>query len=163
MSQGMSSVYWSDKAQRSQTEVLDLYYYITAAKTVSDKNKNVALTSFDAIASQAVINDFLGTTDEFLVAAFDATAMGVDAFAAIVNMDLQVGELVAAELTVYSGANGATSVQEGVVASASLTASTLSTQAAKGAFGNVALRAVVAGLDALTSGLIHLQLVYRRK
>lgn len=166
MSQGMSSAYWGDKAQRSQPEVLDLYYVITAAKTVSDKNKNVALTAFDAIASQSVINDFLGTTDEFLVAAFDSTAMGADAFAAIVQMEGQVSELISAKAVCYSGSDGATVVTQGVASVSALTASSLSTQAAKGAYGNMAVRVAFGNtpdFDALTSGLIHLQLVYRLK
>lgn len=166
MSQGMSPVYWGDKAQRGQAQVMDLYYKITAAKTVSDLNKNTALTSFDAIASQSVIDDFLGTVDEFLVAAFDATAMGNDAFAAIVQMEGQASELLGATATCYSGSNGATVVTQGVAASSSLTASTLSTEAALGDYGNLAVRVAFGNtpdFDALTSGLIHLQLVYRSK
>jgi hypothetical protein len=166
MSQGMSSAYWGDKAQRSQVQVLDLYYKITAAKTVSDSNKNVALTAFDAISSQSVINDFLGTTDEFLLAAFDATAMGADAFAAIVQMGGQVSEVICAKALCYSGTDGATVVSQGVASVATLTASTLSTQVAKGAYGNVAIRVAFGNtpdFDALTAGLIHLQIMYRMK
>ena len=166
MTQAMSASYWSDKAQRGQVQVLDLYYKITAAKTVQDLNKNVALTAFDAIASQSVINDFLGTTDEFLVAAFDATAMGADAFAAIIDMDRQVGELLCAKAMCHSGTDGAVLVEQGVASVASLTASTLSTQAAVGSQGNLAIRVAFGNtpdFDALTSGLIHLQLMYRNK
>lgn len=163
MAQSMSSPYWSDSAQRGEALHLDLYYKITGAKTVTDLNSNVALSSFDAVASQSVINDFLGTTDEFLVAAFDATAMGTDAFAVIVNMAGQSAELLVAQAETYSGANGLTVLPAGIASSSSLTASSHTSQAALGAYGNMAARFVLTGVDALTSGVIHVKLVYRIK
>lgn len=163
MAQAGSRIYWSDAAQRGEALQLDLLYKITGAKTVSDLNSNVAMTAFDAVASQAVINDFLGTTDEFLVAAFDATAMGTDAFAVIVNMAGQSASLLSAEAVTYSGANGLTVLPAGIVSSASMTASSHTSECALGAFGNMAARFVLTGVDALTSGLIKVTLVYKIK
>lgn len=164
--QSVSNMYWGDKAQRGQALQLDLLYQITAAKTVKALNANVSLTTFDAISSQSVINDFLGTTDEFLVAAFDATAMGADMFGGIVDMGGQVSELLSLEAVCYSGSDGLTVVQSGVNASASLTASTLKTEAAKGSAGNLGFKVNFGNtpdFDALTSGLIKITLRYRVK
>lgn len=164
--QSMSQIYYSDKAQRGQALQMDLVYSITAAKTVAAKNANVSLVTFDALASQAVINDFLGTTNEFLLAAFDATSMGADMFGGIVDMGGQVSELISMEAICYSGSDGLTSVQSGVVASSALTASTLKTEAAKGADGNLGFKVNFGNtpdFDALTSGLIIVKLKYKVK
>jgi hypothetical protein len=160
MGSGMSHMLWSDKLQGAQTKTLDLIFPITAAKTVTATPG--VLTAFDAVASQAVIDSFLGTTNEFLVAAFDATAMGTDAFAAIVAMEGQCKELVSADATSYTSA-GAVSDEKHVLDSAALTASTLETKCAKGADGNVALKVVLTGVDALTAGYIHVKLHYLSK
>lgn len=163
MTQAGSRIYYSDSVQRSQVLTLDLWYKITAAKTVTSYNKNAAISSFDAVASQAVINDYLGTVDEFLVAAFDATAMGTDAFAVIANMGGQAAELVSAQASTYSGTDGLTVVAAGVMSVSALTASSHTAQAALGAYGNLAARFVLTGVDALTSGAIHVRLNYRIK
>lgn len=158
-----SPSYWSDAVQRGQAYALDLFFKITAAKTVTSLNANSVLTAFDAIASQAVINDFLGTTDEFLVAAFDATAMGTDAFACIVGMGGQASALLAATAVTYSGTDGLTAVPAGLNVSAALTASSHTGQCALGANGDMAARFVLTGVDALTSGLIKVTFYYRSK
>lgn len=158
-----SPSYWSDAVQRGQAYSIDLFFKITAAKTVTSLNANSVLTSFDAIAAQATINDFLGTTDEFLVAAFDATAMGTDAFACIVAMSGQASQLLAATAETYSGTDGLTVVPAGINSSTTLTASSHTAQCALGAYGNMAARFVLTGVDALTSGLIKVTLYYRSK
>lgn len=170
---GPGLIYENDYLYAKEDELI-LKFNITAAKTVSPMpiSNNAVLTAFDAIASQSVIDNWLGSTNEFLVAAFDATAMGTDAFACIVNMSglkagvdasstgslAQAQSLLCAQISLFSGSNGATAVSEGVASVATLTASTLSTQAACGAFGNLALRAVLSGVDVLTSGIIVVRL-----
>lgn len=158
-----SPSYWSDAVQRGQVYSLDLFYKITAAKTVTSLNANSTLVAFDAIAAQATIDDFLGTTNEFLIAAFDATAIGTDAFAVIVAAGGQGSALVAATATTYSGTNGLTILTGGVTSSSALTASSLTTQCALGANGNMAARFILTGVDALTSGFIKVTMYYRSK
>lgn len=120
------------------------------------------LIAFDAIASQAVINTFLGTTDEFLVAAFDATAMGNDMFACIVNMAGQVNQLVGVEAVCYS--SYATAGSEASVArfspNSGLTASTAITEAKLGVYGNLAVRVNFGNtpdFDGLTDAYVRLR------
>jgi hypothetical protein len=162
MGNQVSLVYWSDKAQKGEARELSLIYKITAAKTVVDQLNMPVLTAFDALSTQAQIDTFLGTTNEFLLAAFDATAMGTDAFAGIVAMNGQCKELVSWEVqSVLS--TGVPDVTLKLDAVAALTASSLTSQAAKGADGNVAFRAILTGVDALTAGLILVKLVWKSK
>ena len=158
----MSLAYWQDQLGKVDPHVTILDYNITAAKTVSPVIANsVALTAFDAVASQAVIDAQLGTTNEFLLVAFDATAMGADMFAAIINMAGQVKKLVKVVAKCYSGTGGSTVVERSVAASAALTASTLATECAVGASGNVAVKVDFGNtpdFDALTAGIISIEL-----
>lgn len=155
-----SLFYWNDQIAKVSTRSLIVQFAISAAKTSSPVIANsFVLTSYDVISAQSTIDTFLGTTNEFLKIAFDATAMGTDAFACIFNMNGQCKQLVTAKARTYSGSNGATIVSEGVLSTAAgLTASSLTTEAALGASGNVAVRAILAGLDALTSGIIEIQI-----
>lgn len=159
----VSQFSWSDAVQRGQPLIMDCVYQITAAKTVTNKTKNSTLTAFDAIAAQATIDSFLGTTNEFLIAQFDATAMGTDAFAVIANLGGQASELVGVRAFLNSGTNGATAVSQSVVPVATLTSSSLTTQAALGSSGNVAARFILSGVDILTAGVIQVQFMYRAK
>ena len=117
-----------------------------------------SLVAFDAVASQAVIDALLGTTSEFALAAFDATAMGTDSFAVILNLGGQAKKLVGARAAFYTGTDGLTSVRSGVASAAALTASSHTAQCALGASGNLAARVILTGVDALTSGIIELEL-----
>lgn len=147
---------WQESLEKTVPHELKLCYKITAAKTVVPQLQGLqaaALTAFDAIASQSVIDNFLGTTNEFLVAAFDATAMGTDAFAVIVNMKGQAAQIAGMDVRLLSGTNGATET----IASANpgtLTASTLETAYAIGADGNLAIKTVLTGIDVLTAAQI---------
>jgi hypothetical protein len=158
---------WNEQLELANVRTLTLCYKITAAKTVQALPLQAAtLTAFDAISAQSVIDDFLGTSSEFLLAAFDSTAMGADAFAVIVNMKEQCQELLGMEVACSSGSNGATVVVQGVSASSALTASTLSTECAKGADGNIAARFAFGNtpdFDALTAGLIRVTFYYVSK
>lgn len=162
-----SLMYWQEKLGKTQPRVLRLEWEITGAKTVAPLVPGIpALTAFDAIASQAVIDGFLGTTNEFLLAAFDATSMGADAFAAIVNVAGQAQKLTKVVATCYSGTGGATKVERAVKSSSALTASTLATEAAVGANGNLAVKVDFGNtpdFDGLTSGLIVLELYWISK
>lgn len=163
MANSVSMIYYSDKLQNAEARCLDLLFQITAAKTVTDIQQTPVLTAFDAIASQAVIDAFLGTSSEFLLAAFDATSMGTDAFAGIINMSGQCKEVESIKVQSYD-AGAQLVVPKAIVASSALTASTLQSIAvAKGSSGNIAFKCTQAGLDAVTAGLIHVQIYWKAK
>jgi hypothetical protein len=160
----LSLFYWQEKLGKTQPRILRLGFQITAAKTVSPLVQGVpALTTFDAFASQAVIDGFLGTTNEFLLAAFDATSMGNDTFGGLINMggaNGQVYKLLAFDAKCYSGTGGSTLVERHVQSSAALTASTLASEAAVGASGNLGFKVDFGNtpdFDGLTSGMIQLE------
>lgn len=158
-----SLFYYNDQLGKVVPNELVLQFKITGAKASSPIVANTAiLTSYDALASQAVINNFLGTTNEFLLAAFDATAMGTDAFAVIVNMNGQAKKLLSVSARVMSGSNGAT-VAECADVAEGLTASTLACEGALGANGNLAGRFVLSGLDALTAGMLEVRFCWIAK
>lgn len=156
---------WNESLAKTIPHPLVFSYKITAAKTVVPHVQGLqsaVLSTFDAIASQSVIDTFLGTTNEFLVAQFDATSMGTDAFGCIVNMKGQGAQAAYMNIRVYSGANLATEVT--VAASGgSLASSTLETAYALGSQGNLAFKSVLSGVDALTSGIIECRLFWVAK
>lgn len=157
---GTSLFFYNDQWGKVQPQVLRLQYQITAAKTVKPIVSNSAsLTLFDAIASQATIDDFLGTTDEFTEAQFDATSMGADAFGVIVDMKGQAKSVVQMVASCYSGTGGSTLVTRQVVGG-SLTDSTLETAVECGADGNIGLKVDFGNtpdFDALTAGTIDIE------
>lgn len=159
--------YWNEKLPKSLPRKLELCWNITAAKTVSPCVAGLPVYStFDAISSQSVIDGFLGTTNEFLVAAFDATAMGADTFGGIVNLSGQGAKLVYMDARCYSGTGGSTEVERVVASSSALTASTLATECALGANGNMAFKVDFGNtpdFDGLTSGLIVVKLMWVAK
>lgn len=168
-------VLWND-AFPSKTNLMQLQWRITAAKTIQPLPLAMSgvLPFFDAPANQAAIDSFLMTTNEFLLAQFDGTAMGTDTFACLVNMNGrkesttsndygQTASVQAMVATVYSGTNGATVVSSGVAAVATLTSSSNTSQIACGAAGDIAFRFVSAGLDALTGGLINVDIHWTAK
>ena len=160
MSNPSSVMLWSEKQQGAQPEVLEIVLPITAAKTVTQLPGT--LTVFDAIASQSVIDTFLGTSSEFAVAAFDATAMGTDAVGILVDMSGQSKSVVKMDVVLYSAA-GAIVAEAHVLKAAALTASSLTTQLANGSQGNQALRVILTGVDAATSGHIHVSIYWKSK
>lgn len=155
----MSLAYYQDQLGKVDPHVTQLVYNITGAGAASPIPSNsVSLITFGAIASQSVIDDFLGTTNEFLVAAFDATAMGADMFGGLVKMEGQMKQLVYVEAVCYSTGAG---VHRGAQPSAALTASTLVTECALGASGNVAFKVDFGNspdFDGLTAGTIVIRL-----
>lgn len=155
MSNSRSLMYWNDKLGDTQPWAMRFVYEINGAKDISLVVPGSPIYhSFDAIAAQATIDDFLGTTDEFTIAQFDATALGVDAIGGFVRMDKQASKGVKMRAALLSGADGSTVVEDNVKFVSSLTDSSLTTQAAVGADGNIGWRAVITGLDAATAGLV---------
>ena len=149
--------YYQDKLGKTQPRVIQLQWQITAAKTISTIPMGTpVLTAFDAISTQATINTFLGTTDEFTVAQFDSTSMGADAFGCIINMSGQAAAICGFEISCYSAAGLTTEVRRASLP-AGLTASTLETALGLGAYGNLAFKVDFGNtpdFDGLTAGLI---------
>lgn len=167
MSNSRSLYYKSEEVAVADVRVLTLAWKITGAKTVVPMPQNNAvLTTFDAIAAQSTIDNFLDTTNEFLIAAFDATAMGADTFGGIVAMQGQASKLHYLKYACYSATGGLTVVPGAVISSSALTASTLATECALGASGNLAFKINFGNtpdFDGLTSGMIVVELAYQSK
>lgn len=158
--------YWNPSFGKTQPRYLTLAWQITAAKTVSQLPMGTpVLTTFDAIASQTTIDNFLGTSSEFTIAQFDATAMGNDTFGCIINMSGnsasgsgtgQASSAIGFEVSCYSASGFTTEVRRASL-NAGLTASTLETAMGVGASGNMAFKVDFGNtpdFDGLTSGLI---------
>lgn len=164
MPSSVSRMYWSDRLQSSQPIVTNLMFSITAATTVTDLLRSPSLVTFSAIAAQSTIDNFLGTTNEFLIAQFDATSMGADAMGVIVNMGGQVAEVYDMKAYCFSASN--TIVTRQVEDVATLTSSSLTTQIAKGANGNIGLKidwGNTPDFDGLTAGTICIDITWRSK
>lgn len=168
----MPIVYWQEKLGKNQYHKITFQFEITGAKTVSPLIQGIpVLTTFDAFASQAIIDNFLSdkyrtSSNEFLLAAFDATSMGADTFGGIVDMWGQVDKLGYMEAACYSGTDGLTVVQSVVKSSAALTASTLLTECAKSAEGNIGFKINFGNtpdFDGLTAGLIVVEFGFLAK
>lgn len=154
-----SLVYSNEKHAKTQPRQLIYRLDVTGAKTNSPLPVGAdLLTTYDAIASQAVIDTYLGTSSEFLVAAFDATAMGADEFGVIVNMKGQAAKVLGASLKFYAEA-GTLALELNAKAVSALTASTVENSCALGASGNIAVKfTAVTGLDAATDGYLVLEI-----
>lgn len=158
-----SLMYYNEQWGKVDPRVLRVQYKITAAKTASPIIPNSASAVwFDALSSQAQVDDVLGTEDEFLYTAWGSTAMGADAFGGVINMGGEQGQVKAITQMVakcYSGTGGSTLVirqcQESAVADSLQTAVEL------GAYGNIGFQVDFGNtpdFDALTSGVIEIEI-----
>lgn len=154
--------YWNEKLPKTQPRTLKFLYDITGAKAISPLVMGIpVLHSFDAIASQTVIDDFLGSSSEFALAKFDATSLGTDAIAFIINMNGQAAKCLTAKVTSILN-TGIVDVSKQIQFS-TLTASTLETKAELSSAGNIAIKAVLTGLDALTDGTVLVEVEWISK
>lgn len=140
---------------------------ITAAVTVAaiPVDDSSALTTFGAL-SQSAIDDHLGTSSEFTAAQFDATSMGADAMGVILDMGGQAESLERIVVKCYSGTAGATLVERSVKSITTLQDSTLATECALGANGNIGIKidwGNTPDFDALTAGQIEIEVFWRAK
>ncbi len=158
------------------TQSLNLVLNITGAKTAAPVPlTNSALYYFcDAIASQTTVDNFLGTTNEFLIASFDATAMGTDTFGLLINMSGQQGppnttkvigqaaSVTSMNAVIYQATGGTTAYGNYVQSISVIPASTNATQIAVGAYGNIALIVKAANsFDGFTSGSIAVNILWQ--
>lgn len=149
--------YVNEKHPKTQPRRLDFTFQITAAKTVSVYPVGADCFSFFDAITQAQIDAYLGSTNEFLAALFDSTAMGADAFGGIIKMGGQAGSVVRMEAKCFSGTGNATLVSRAAIGSAGLAASTLETACGISTSGNLAFKVDFGNtpdFDALTTGII---------
>lgn len=119
-----------------------------------------------AAFTQAIIDAHLNTTNEFTAAQFDATSLGADAQGIVIDMGKQVGELIGVWARCYSATGGATLVELGDIPSTTLTDSSLQTECALGADGNVGAKfdwTNSPNFDGLTAGQIVVDVHWRSK
>ena len=150
-----SLVYTNEKMLKTQPRPLKFIYNITAAKTNSPiPVGSGSFTAYDAL-SQATIDAYLGTSSEFLAAAFDATAMGANEFAVLMDMKGQCGKILGAKIEYWDATGATLNIQLKSWAVTTLTASTAANECAVGAYGNIAVKFTdVTGLDAATTGYL---------
>jgi hypothetical protein len=156
--------YYSDTVESGQFVETKFLFSVATGGVLTPLNAaGACYTTAGAIGTQSTIDTFLGTTSEFNYLAFDATSLGTDAEGFIINMGGQVDKLVGVRIISNAGTAGVTVVENFVAASASLTNTTLSTQWAKGADGNVAGRYVGSGFDSLNGTLLEVTLYWYAK
>jgi hypothetical protein len=157
---GPSLFYWQDQWGKVQPQVLRLQYNITGAKACSAIIPNSAsFVFFDALSSQAQVDDVLGTTNEFLYTLWGSTAMGADAFGGVVAMNGQCESVVQMVARCYSSTGGSTLVTRQTQALA--IANSLQTAVQVGSDGNLGFQVDFGNtpdFDGLTSGTIDIEI-----
>jgi hypothetical protein len=157
-----SLFYYNEQFLKVVPRLLRLEYNITGAAAASAIVPNTgSLPTFVAYASQAVMDAYLGTSSEFLLAAFDSTSMGADAFGGLVQMNGQCLKVTQMVATCYSASN--TVVTRQCQSSSALTSTSLTTEVAVGAYGNVGFKVDFGNspdFDGLTSGTIVIDLYW---
>ncbi len=151
--------YWHDGHGKTQPRKLRLLFNITGAKTASLIVPGAPVYHFFDAATQALIDARLGTTSEFTLADFDSTSMGADAFGGVVDMGGQCRKVVQMVARCYSASN--TVVTRQVQGGTTLTDSTLATEAAVGANGNIGFKVDFGNtpdMDGLTAGTIEIEI-----
>jgi len=168
MAYGPGGFAYSSKGGKT-VHVSDFRFDITAAVTQSALPIDDArcLNGFAAAAfTQALIDAHLDTSSEFTAAQFDATSMGADAQGVIIDMGKQADELIYVEASCYSGTAGATEVRIAMKSSTTLTDSTLVSECALGANGNIGIKfdwGNSPDFDALTAGQVVIHVGWRSK
>lgn len=160
--------YRNEKHAKSQVRRLVLTFQITAAQTVNLIPRSIdVLTTFGPL-TQAQIDAYLSrpidgyvatSSTGFTAAQFDATSMGTDAFGGIINMNQQCRYVGAMKAFFFTGAGNTTSTIRGALGTANLAASTLENAVGRSPSGDIAFKLIgPSGLDALTSGIIQVEI-----
>ncbi len=159
-----SLMHWQDQFNKGITRCDSFIWSITgAAASILVPAQSGVLSTYGAL-TQAQIDAFLGSTTEINYLAYDATAMGADAFGAIFNFNGQVASLSQVVATCYSASN--TIVTREMPTSTTLTNSSLTTEAAVTSLGNVGVKVDFGNtpdFDGLTAGRIRLDLYWVSK
>lgn len=156
-----SLAYWHDGHGKTQPRRLKLVWNITGAKTAALIVPGApVLWGFDATPLTSTLTDaFLGTTSEFPTVDFDSTSLGADAFGGVINMGGQCKKVVQMVARCYSASN--TLVTRQCQGGTALTDSTLATECAVGANGNIGFKVDFGNtpdFDGLTAGTIEIEI-----
>lgn len=165
---------WNPAVQDSQYQCLTFAWSITGAKTISLLSAGAPIaTTFDAgLDTLAEITAALPnmTTDEFTAAtAWGSTAMGTDAFGFVIDMSGEAGAATGQARRVryvvchVAGTASSVPLIAGFAGQTTALTNALTNQCTVGSLGNIGGHFVVTGLDALTTGLILLQIYVEMK
>lgn len=167
-----SLFYWNEKHAKSQPRVLDFTYSISGAVTAASTIQGADSYTFFSAPTQAQIDAYLGSADDFDDSLFDATSMGADTFGGIVRMSgkpstyAQASQIIKMEAACYSDTGNTVSVFRSALGSAGLTASTLETACGISPLGNLGFKidfGNTPNFDGLTAGIIIVRLYYISK
>ena len=125
-----------------------------------------AMTAFwSPLSNQAEIDDFLGTTDEFLFTQFGATSMATDGVGILIKTGGQCADVHAFTMMALNqkGAPGVGEPLKGLGAKVSAISDVANNQIAVGAEGNIALIGRAAGMEALDPATIILDIYWSPK
>jgi len=159
MSNSTSHMYAQEKLANTQPHVITLTWDITGAKATSPLVAGQPTLDFFDATTAATVDAFLGASGAYADADFDATSMGVDAWAAVVHPRGEIERLVKAVYKRAAGGATATIARHFEMNGAlGLSDSTLENGCEIGADGSAAIRVVDTGLDAATDGTITVEL-----
>lgn len=150
----------SDALARHQKQSIDLIYIPTGAK--AGKFAPLApraLLAYDngSAPSQAQVDALLGTSSEFVAATvFGSTALGTDALAFVLDCEGQVAAVHSIEIRSVLGTTQAEQIGAPVTLTDTLPANP---RVQLGASGNLAVQAVLSGLDAATAGVLLISIL----
>lgn len=153
----MSSLsYWSPEVASADYYRLDIKFNFNGQKDITPEPPNKAsFTFFDELTSQAQIDDFLGTANEFLYTDFNDTSMGTDTLGIIINMEKQVRECngFIFNTAALTGQTPETRKAVGEVVS-TIDGTQIKNQIAVGGEGNLAMILSVSALDTQPTGIM---------
>ena len=156
-------MYYNDQWGKVIPRCLRLEYGITGAKAASALVPNSgSYVFFDALTAQTQVDNFLGTTNEFLYTVFGSTAMGADAFGGLVNLGGQAAVVTQMVAECYSASD--TLVTRQAVNATITDAAT--TQVQRGSSGNVGFVVQFGNtpdFDGLTGGTIVVSIYWVSK
>jgi len=150
----------NDSLARHQKASIDLIYIPTGAKAGKFAPlAPQALVAYDNAGSpsQAQVDALLGTSSEFVAATvFGSTALGTDAIAMILDCNGQIAAVHSIEIKSVLGTTQASQIGAPVALADTLP---VNPRVQLGASGNLALQAVLTGLDAATAGVLLISIL----
>lgn len=150
----------NDALARHQKASIDLIYIPTGAKAGKFAAlAPQALVAYDSAGapSQAQIDALLGTSSEFVASTvFGSTALGTDAIAMVLDCNGQIAAVHSIEIKSVLGTTQASALGAPVALTDVLP---VNPRVQLGASGNLALQAVLTGLDAATAGVLLISIL----
>lgn len=156
--------YRNEKHAKSQVRELLFVFQITGAGVWVPVPRGQDVLYSGGALTQQQIDDYLTrpydgyqstVSTGFTAAQFDATAMGANVIGGIVNMNQQAAYVSHMTAAFHSGATEATA---GAVGAAGIASTTLENAVGLSPAGDIGFKAILAGLDAATSGLIVIRI-----